>query len=81
MRAARFHPGEGLRIEEVDRPEVGPGELLVEVAACGVCHSDLHLLDGDMPIPRPTTLGHEVAGTVVETGEGVSTETGTDVAV
>lgn len=81
MRAARFHPGEGLRIEDVPRPEVGPGELLVEVAACGVCHSDIHLLDGDMPIPRPTTLGHEVAGTVVETGAGVDTDTGTDVAV
>jgi len=81
MRAARFHPGEGLRIEDVPRPEAGAGELLVEVAACGVCHSDLHLLDGDMPIPRPTTLGHEVAGTVVETGEGVTTDEGTDVAV
>jgi propanol-preferring alcohol dehydrogenase len=81
MRAARFHPGDGLRIEEVPRPDVGPGDLLVEVAACGVCHSDLHLLDGDMPIPRPTTLGHEVAGTVVETGEGVDVAEGTGVAV
>jgi propanol-preferring alcohol dehydrogenase len=81
MRAARFHPGDGLRIEDIERPDVGPGELLVEVAACGVCHSDLHLLDGDLPIPRPTTLGHEVAGTVVETGDGVSTAEGTDIAV
>jgi propanol-preferring alcohol dehydrogenase len=81
MRAARFHPGDGLRIETVERPEPGPGELLVEVAACGVCHSDLHLLDGDLPIPRPTTLGHEVAGTVVETGANVGTAPGTEVAV
>lgn len=81
MRAARFYPGDGLRIEDVPRPDPGPGELLVEVAACGVCHSDLHLLDGDMPIPRPTTLGHEVAGTVVETGGGVRTDVGTDIAV
>lgn len=81
MRAARFHPGDGLRIEDVPRPEVGPGELLVQVGGCGVCHSDLHILDGELPIPRPTTLGHEVAGTVVETGAGVETGPGTDVAV
>lgn len=81
MRAARFHPGDGLRIEDVPRPDVAPGEVLVEVAACGVCHSDLHIIEGDMPIPGPRTLGHEVAGTVVETGEGVAVDTGTDVAV
>ncbi|QLD88593.1 alcohol dehydrogenase catalytic domain-containing protein [Natronomonas salina] len=81
MRAARFYPGEGLRIEDVPRPEVGPGEVLVEVAACGVCHSDLHVLDGDLPLTEPRTLGHEVAGTVAETGEGVGLDVGTDVAV
>lgn len=81
MRAARFHPGDGLRIEDVPRPGVGPGEVLVEVAACGVCHSDLHLLDGDLPLTEPRTLGHEVAGTVAETGEGVDLAVGTDVAV
>lgn len=81
MRAARFHPGEGLRIEDVPRPDVGPGEVLVEVAACGVCHSDLHLLDGDLPLTESRTLGHEVAGTVAETGEGVDLAVGTEVAV
>ena len=81
MRAARFHPGEGLRIEEVPRPEVGAGEVLVEVAACGVCHSDLHVLDGDLPLVEPRVLGHEVAGTVAETGTGVDLAAGTDVAV
>ena len=81
MRAARFHPGEGLRIEQVDRPEPGPGEVLVEVGGCGLCHSDLHLLDGDLPTMGTTTLGHEVAGTVAETGHGVSVDPGTDVAV
>lgn len=81
MRAARFHPGDELQIEEVPRPEPGPGEVLVDVAACGVCHSDLHLLDGDLPIAGPRTLGHEVAGTVAETGDGVALEAGTDVAV
>ena len=81
MRAARFHPDEGLRIEEVPRPEVGAGEVLVEVAACGVCHSDLHVLDGDLPLVEPRVLGHEVAGTVAETGDGVGLAAGTDVAV
>ena len=81
MRAARFHPGDGLRIEDVPRPDVGPGEVLVEVAACGVCHSDLHLLDGDLPLTEPRTIGHEVAGTVAETGDGVDLAVGTDVAV
>lgn len=81
MQAARFHPGEGLRIEEVPRPAVGPGEVLVETEACGVCHSDLHLLEGELPLVETRTLGHEVAGTVAETGEGVTLETGTDVAV
>jgi propanol-preferring alcohol dehydrogenase len=81
MRAARFYPRDGLRIEEVPRPEVGPGELLVEVGGCGVCHSDLHIVDGEIPIPQPTTLGHEVAGTVAETGDGVDLDPGTEVAV
>jgi propanol-preferring alcohol dehydrogenase len=81
MRAARFHPGEGLRIETVDRPEPGPGEVVVEVAGCGLCHSDLHLMDGDLPLTGPTTLGHEVAGRAAETGHGVGLDVGTEVAV
>lgn len=81
MHAARFYPNDGLRIEDVPKPEVGPGEVLVEVAACGVCHSDLHVMDGDLPLVEPRTLGHEVAGTVAETGEGVALDVGTDVAV
>ena len=71
MRAARFHPGDGLRMEDVAQPTIGPGELLVEVATCGVCHSDLHVMDGDLPLVEPQVLGNEVAGTVAETGEGV----------
>jgi hypothetical protein len=74
MRAARFHPGDGLRMEDVAQPTVGPGELLVEVAACGVCRSDLHVMDGDLPLVEPQVLGNEVAGTVAETGEGVDLE-------
>lgn len=81
MRAARFHPGEGLRIEALDRPEPGPGEVVVELAGCGLCHSDLHLMPGDLPLTDPTTLGHKVAGRVAETGYGVDVGVGTEVAV
>jgi len=76
MQAARFHgPDDGLVVESVPRPDPGPGELLLAVDACGLCHSDLHLLDGELPVPTPVTLGHEVAGTVVETGSGVDDHT------
>lgn len=83
MQAARFHgPAEGLVVEEIDRPEPGPGEVLIEVGACGLCHSDLHMLQGDLPIPTPRTLGHEVAGTIAETGPGVDhLEAGTNAVV
>src|SRR5215472_1572044 len=65
-----------LQIEEVERPSPGAGEVLIEVEACGVCHSDLHVADGDWTqfakiVKRPLILGHEIAGHVVETGEGV----------
>ncbi|NUS06853.1 MAG: NAD(P)-dependent alcohol dehydrogenase [Nonomuraea sp.] len=62
-------PGEG-ELREVDVPAPGPGEVLVRVAACGVCHSDLHLLHAS-GLPYPMTLGHEPAGTVAEVGAGV----------
>lgn len=72
MKAALFHgPGRPLTVGEVPRPEPGPGEVLVRVAACGVCHTDLHYLDHNVPTakPPPMILGHEVSG-VVETGAG-----------
>jgi len=72
MRAARFGgPGTPVRIEEVPYPEPGPGEVVVRLAACGVCGSDLHFLE-DMPLPTtPITLGHEPAGTIESVGAGV----------
>jgi 2-desacetyl-2-hydroxyethyl bacteriochlorophyllide A dehydrogenase len=74
MRAARFH-GAGLpiRIEEVPYPTAGPGEVVVRVAACGICGSDVHFLDG-MPVPGglPITLGHEPAGVVESVGDEVT---------
>ncbi|HET6662636.1 MAG TPA: alcohol dehydrogenase catalytic domain-containing protein, partial [Acidimicrobiales bacterium] len=54
-------------------PEPGPGEIRVRVIACGVCRTDLHLAEGDLPPPRPTTVpGHEVVGTVDARGAGTS---------
>ena len=64
-------PGEPLEERQVAEPQPGPGQVLVEVSACGVCRTDLHLLDGDLPDPKaPLVLGHQVAGTVVAAGEG-----------
>ena len=74
MKAAVVHEcGKPLKIEEVPVPQPGPGELLVKVAACGVCHTDLHAADGDWPVkPKlPLIPGHETVGTVAEVGAGV----------
>ena len=65
-----------LAIEEVERPKPGAGEILIKVEACGVCHSDLHVADGDWAqlariVKRPLILGHEIAGRVVEKGAAV----------
>ncbi len=75
MRAALFHgPHKPLTIEEVPRPSPGWGEILVKVAACGVCHSDLHYLEGLPTFKQPPLiLGHEAAGIVEGVGEGVTT--------
>ncbi len=75
MRAVRlYRPGEPLVIETIAVPQPGPGQLLLEVAACGLCGTDIHLaVDGDIPVARtPITLGHEAAGTIVQLGDGVS---------
>ena len=65
--------GKPLKIEEVPVPQPGPGELLVKVTTCGVCHTDLHAADGDWPVkPKlPLIPGHETIGTVAEVGPGV----------
>ena len=61
--------GAPLREAEVPEPEPGPGQLLVRVRACGVCRTDLHVVDGELPDPKlPLVLGHQVVGEVV--GEG-----------
>jgi len=65
--------GQPLVIEEVRVPEVGPGQILVKIAAAGVCHTDLHAAEGDWPVkPNPPFIpGHEGVGHVVAVGAGV----------
>lgn len=63
-------PG-ALRAVELPEPQPGPNQLLVRVHACGVCRTDLHLLDGELEIPRPPIVpGHQIVGTVIGRGEG-----------
>lgn len=72
MRAWQVHEG---RLELVERPDPEPAadELLVRVLACGVCRTDLHVLDGDLPVHRPdVTPGHEAVGVVVGAGPEVA---------
>jgi len=74
MRAARLHAyGQPLVVEEVPTPEPGPGQVLVRVQGAGFCHSDLHVINGEIPVlPRmPLILGHENAGVVEAVGAGV----------
>jgi propanol-preferring alcohol dehydrogenase len=60
-----------LRAAEIPRPEPGPGQVLLAVRACGVCRTDLHVLDGELPDPKlPLVLGHEIVGTVAVVGAG-----------
>ncbi|GAA4489415.1 zinc-binding dehydrogenase [Rhodococcus olei] len=74
MRAARFHADTGKNVlEDVPIPEPGPGEVLVEVAFCGICHSDLSLLNGTFPPQVPVVVqGHEASGTITKLGAGVT---------
>jgi len=61
-----------LEVEELELGPPGPGELLIEVRAAGLCHSDLSVIDGSRPRVMPMVLGHEAAGEVLETGPGPS---------
>ena len=67
---ARSRP---LDVAELELAPPGPGEILVRVRAAGLCHSDLSVVDGSRPRVMPMVLGHEAAGEVVETGDGVDT--------
>jgi alcohol dehydrogenase, propanol-preferring len=66
-------PGQPLRPAELPRPTPGPGQVLLQVRACGVCRTDLHVADGELPDPAlPVVLGHEIVGTVAALGAGVT---------
>jgi Zn-dependent alcohol dehydrogenase len=64
--------GKTVSVEEVEVLSPGPDEVMIKVAACGVCHSDLSATNGTIPVPNDTVLGHEGAGTVVEVGDRVT---------
>ena len=72
MRAAVLTAtGAPVEIEELRDPAPRAGEVLVEVTTCGVCHTDLHVMKGEVAFPLPAVLGHEVSGVVAEVGAGV----------
>ncbi len=74
----------GTPLQAVDRPvpEPGPGQLRVRVAACAVCRTDLHVVDGELPgVPCPLVPGHEIVGAVDACGPGTSTPRGTRVGI
>ena len=73
MRAVVFEQvGRPVAVAEVQLAAPGPGEVKVQIAAAGVCHSDLHVQNGDWDLPVPLVLGHEGSGVVVELGSGVT---------
>lgn len=74
MRATVLHrPRAPLVVMERPRPEPGSGEVLLEIRACGVCRTDLHVADGELEAPKlPLVPGHQIVGTVVAQGSGVS---------
>ena len=62
-----------LELVELPQPHPGPGEILIAVSACGVCHTDLHVCEGELPPHKsPVVPGHQIVGRVAELGEGVT---------
>src|SRR5881409_1857480 len=61
-----------LRSTDLPDPRPGPGQVLLRVRACGVCRTDLHVIDGDLPDPKlPLVVGHQIVATAIELGGGV----------
>ena len=82
MKAAVLHNyGEPLKIQEVEIGKPLKGEVLLKVLSTGVCHSDLHVINGITPIPLPVVTGHEIMGVVEDVGEGVTSVVPGDVVV
>ena len=63
--------GGRLTLEDIPQPRPKVGEVLIKVAACGVCHTDLHVIKGEVKFPLPCVLGHEVSGVVAEVAADV----------
>lgn len=77
-----YRPGDALVWERRELPTPQSGQVLLAVRACGVCRTDLHLIDGELPDPRlPIVPGHEIVGVVLACGEGVSYPPGTRLGV
>ena len=75
-------PGERLAMEERPDPAPGPGQIRIRIEACGVCRTDLHVVDGELPDPKlPIVPGHEIVGRVEAVGEGVDFKLGARVGV
>jgi alcohol dehydrogenase, propanol-preferring len=75
-------PGERLAMEERPDPKPGPEQILIRIEACGVCRTDLHVVDGELPNPKlPIVPGHEIVGRVEAAGEGVELKLGARVGV
>ena len=73
MKAAVMRaPHAPLALEDVRIDDPGPGEVLVRTVASGICHSDLHAIEGTLPVAAPCILGHEPAGVVEAVGAGVT---------
>ncbi len=66
------HVNAPLVVEDIPTPRPKAGEVLIRVAACGVCHTDLHVIKGEVTFPTPAVLGHEISGTVAALGPGVT---------
>lgn len=64
--------GQPLTLNERENPEPKGKEVLIRINASGVCHSDIHIWHGDLPMPMPLVMGHEIAGTVVDVGDDVT---------
>ncbi|XP_058731137.1 uncharacterized protein LOC131602928 [Vicia villosa] len=73
--AVYWEPNKPLTIEEFHIPRPKAGELLIKTKACGVCHSDLHVMKGEIPFTSPCVVGHEITGEVVEHGQNTDSKT------
>src|ERR1700749_238255 len=71
MRAAVYQGGSRIAVEPIPTPVIGPGEILVRVESCGICHTDLKKIEYNL-LPAPRIYGHETAGVVAAVGEGVT---------